>query len=301
MKRYLFLLFLLFLLICMVGCIPSHIPSVISVNPSTGVRGQTLDVIISGTDFLGTEDVDFGYGNDIEVNYFEVISPTEIRANIYIHGYVHMGPKDIIVTNSYGTGKGEKLFTVAGVPIIRSLTPATGTQGSLMDVYIIGEGFYYGSTTFSFGSPDIGVEDYQQYGEYNTEAMIVTISITSTATPGTRNVTVTNPYGTATGTDMFTVTALEITGPVVSSVYPNIAIRGETFDVSIKGSNFTGTPTVRLGPGVNVTNVRLIDSNEIIVHIIVSLDAEFGYRDVSVTIGGVTGVGEGMFRVDPFI
>jgi len=302
MKRYLFLLFLLFLLICMIGCVPSHIPLVISVSPSSGVRGQTLDVTITGTNFLGTEDVDFGYGHSIKINYFTVISLTEIRANISIYSYVHLGPKDIIVTNAYGTGEGDKLFTVTGAPSISSLTLATGTQGSLMDIYIIGEGFYYGSTTCSFG-PGIVVHGCQQYSEYDTEGMIVTINISLTATPGKRNVTVTNPYGTATGTGMFTVTALEVTGPVVSSVYPNIAIRGQYGDVSIKGSNFTGTPTVSFGPGirVDIDSVTLISSHEIKAHISVDLDAEFGYRDVSVTIGGVTGVGEDMFRVDPFI
>jgi len=116
----------------MVGCIPDSIPSVISVSPSTGVRGQTLDVIISGTNFLGTEDVDFGYGYDIEVNYFTVISPTEIQVNISIYGDAYLGTRSIIVTNAHGTGKGEKLFTIIGEPSISSIRPATGTQGSLI-------------------------------------------------------------------------------------------------------------------------------------------------------------------------
>jgi len=205
MKRYFFLMFFLFLLICMVGCIPtSHIPSVISVSPSSGVRGQTLDVTITGTNFLGTEDVDFGCRNDVQVNYFTVISPTEIQANISISTTVYLEPKDIIVTNAYGTGEGEKLFTVIGEPSISSIRPATGTQGSLMDVTIYGDGFYYGTTTCSFGpGTDIRVDDYQQYsGPGGLRYMIVKIFIQPTATPGERNVIVTNPYGTTTGAGM---------------------------------------------------------------------------------------------------
>jgi len=301
MKRYLFLLFLLFLLVCMVGCIPtSRIPSVISVSPSSGTRGQTLDVTIIGTNFLGTEDVDFGYRYDIKVNYFTVISPTEIQANISIYTTVYLEQKDIIVTNEYGTGEGDKLFTVIGEPSISLIRPATGTQGSLMDVTIYGDGFYYGSTTCNFG-PRITVEDYQQYsGPGGLRYLIVKIFIQLTATPGTRNVIVTNPYGPTTGTGMFTVIALTTSGPVVSSVNPDgicIGHMPREEDVSIKGNNFTGTPTVSFGPDTEVTNVRLINSHEIIVHIIVSPEAELVYRDVKVTIGGVTGVGEGLFYV----
>jgi len=293
----------------MVGCIPtSHIPSVISVSPSSGVRGQTLDVTITGTNFLGTEDVDFGCRNDVQVNYFTVISPTEIQANISISTTVYLEPKDIIVTNAYGTGEGEKLFTVIGEPSISSIRPATGTQGSLMDVTIYGDGFYYGTTTCSFGpGTDIRVDDYQQYsGPGGLRYMIVKIFIQPTATPGERNVIVTNPYGTTTGAGMFTVIALTTSGPVVSSVNPNAVCIGhisegptEKEDVSIKGSNFSETPIpiVSFGPDIVVSNVRRINSNEIKVDISVKPEAELGYRDVSVTIGGVTGVGENLFNV----
>jgi len=304
MKRYVFLVFLLFLLFCMVGCVPSHLPSVISVSPLTGVLGQTLDVTITGTNFSGTERVVFEYHYGIRVNYFEVISPTKIRANISIYGDAYQGERYIIVTNEYGTGRGDKLFTVIGAPSISLISPARGTQGSLMDVRICGDGFYYGSTTCSFGRPDIEVKDYLQYlGPGGLRDITVTIRISSTATPGRRNVTVTNPYGTTTGTGMFTVTALTTLGPVVSSVTPDGICIGHISeppseeDVSIKGNNFTGTPTVSFGPDTEVNDIRLIDSHEIIVHIIVSPEAEFGYRDVKVTIGGVTGVGEDMFRV----
>lgn len=299
MKRYFFLVFLLFLLICMVGCIPDSTPSIISVSPSSGIRGQTLDVTIGGTNFLGTESVYFS-GSDILVNSFEVISSTEIRANIYIYGGAQLGPKNINVRNAHGIGKGIKLFTVAGAPSITSLIPATGTQGSLMDVSIIGEGFYE-IASISFGSGITVEPGYLVISEYVPVNIIVTIDISSTAATGTRNVIITTTHGTATGIAMFTVTALTVTGPVVDSVYPNLSLRGQTIDVSIKGSNFTGTPIVSFGAGIDVNSVTPISSHEIKVNISVDSDAEFGYRDVSVTIGGVTGVGEDLFRVYQFI
>jgi len=101
---------------------------------------------------------------------------------------------------------------------------------------------------------------------------------------------------------MFTVTALTVPGPVVSSVYPNGWCVGmETRDVSIKGSNFTGTPTVSFGSDITINSVTLISSHEIKANIRVEPDAELGNRDVSMTINGVTGVGEDLFYLSTFI
>ena len=293
MKRYLFLVFLSVLLVWMVGCNPT-IPSIISISPSSGTRGQTLDVNIYGTNFSGATSVYFS-GTNIWVNSFDVISSTEIQANIHIYQTAQLGPNDVSVTSPYGTGEGEKLFTVAGMPSIRSLSPATGSQGSFVDVTILGEGFY-GVTSVSFGSGITVAPDYQVISEYVPVTIIATISISSTATLGTRNVTVTTTHGVATGSGLFTVTAAT-PGPVVSSVTPKFGLLGQTEEVSIKGSGFTGTPTVSFGAGITINSVTLISSNEIQATIIISSGAVLGWRDVSVTIGGVTGVGIDLFDV----
>jgi len=293
MKRYLFLVFLSVLLVWMVGCNPT-IPSIISISPSSGTRGQTLDVNIYGTNFSGATSVYFS-GTNIWVNSFDVISSTEIQANIHIYQTAQLGPNDVSVTSPYGTGEGEKLFTVAGMPSITSLAPATGSQGSLMDVTILGEGFY-GVTSVSFGSGITVAPDYQVISEYVPVTIIATISISSIATPGTRSVTVTTTHGVVTESDLFTVTAAT-PGPVVSSVTPKFGLLGQTEEVSIKGSGFTGTPTVSFGSGITVNSPTLISSNEIQATIIISSGAVLGWRDVSVTIGGVTGVGIDLFDV----
>jgi len=278
----------------MVGCTPTTIPLPTSVSPISGNRGQTLDVTIYGTDFLGTTSVYFGPDVAIQVNSFEVISSSEIQANIYIYQSATLGPKDVGVTSPDGTGEGEKLFTVVGLPSIWSITPTSGAQGSFLDVTIQGEGFY-GVTNVSFGS-GITVTDYSAFSEYVPVTIIATINISSTATPGTRNITVTTTHGTVTGSGLFTVTAA-VPGPVVSSVTPDDGLLGSTFDVSIKGSNFTGTPTVSFGTGIDVNSVTLISTNEIQANISISSGAVLGDRDVSVTIGSVTGVGEDLFYV----
>jgi hypothetical protein len=299
MKRYLFLVFLSFLLVSMVGCNPT-IPSIISISPASGTRGQTLDVTIYGTNFLGTTSVYFS-GTNIWVNSFEVISSTEIQANIHIYQTAQLGPNDVSVTSPYGTGEGEKLFTVAGMPSITSLAPATGSQGSIMDVTILGEGFY-GVTSVSFGSGITVDPGYQVISVYVPVMIMATISISSTATPGTRNVTVATTHGTATGSGLFTVTAVTVPGPVVSSVTPSYGLRDQTLTVSIKGSNFTGTPTdVSFGAGITTNSFTKISLFEIQANISISSEAVLGWRDVSVTIGGVTGVGIDLFDVTAFI
>ncbi|KUK66366.1 MAG: Uncharacterized protein XD85_0259 [Parcubacteria bacterium 34_609] len=295
MRKYFYLVLLSFLLVWMVGCVPdNNIPIVNTISPLTGQRGQTLDVTITGAYFSGATYINIG-STDVHINSFEVVSSTEILANITIYGTAQLGPKDVIVTTPNGTGTGVKLFTVSGMPSITSISPSSGVQGALVDVTILGEGFY-GVTGVSFGS-GITIENFQVFSEYVPTMMIVSINISETASLGVRNVTINTTHGIATGSGLFTVTAAS-TAPVVSSVNPAFGMIGQTLSVSIKGSNFNSNPeSISFGSGITVNSFTLISSGEIQANISISSGATLGDRDVSVTIGGLTGVGEDLFNV----
>jgi hypothetical protein len=90
-------------------------PTVTNVNPNSGNQGQTLNnVIITGTNFIGTTAVDFGAG--ITVNSYIVNSDTQITANITIAANAAIGTRNVTVTTPEGTGALNNGFTVNLAP-----------------------------------------------------------------------------------------------------------------------------------------------------------------------------------------
>ncbi len=85
-------------------------PTIASVNPNSGVQGETLEVTIGGTGFTGATAV--GFGDGIAVNSFTVVSATQITANISISATATPGLRDVSVTTPNGTGTLTDGFTV---------------------------------------------------------------------------------------------------------------------------------------------------------------------------------------------
>jgi hypothetical protein len=100
---------------------PAPTPSIVSVNPSSANAGQTLNVTILGqnTHFIqGSSTIlEFGFDPVNVVNSFNIISDTEIQANITIPANVYSGLYDFYV-NNYIDGSLSLLnsFQVVGNP-----------------------------------------------------------------------------------------------------------------------------------------------------------------------------------------
>jgi uncharacterized repeat protein (TIGR01451 family) len=93
-------------------------PTITSVTPNQGNQGQTLDIVITGSQLNRVNAVDFGTG--ITVNSVTVNGPTRITVNISINPAAAPGPRDVTVTNPTGTDTLTGGFTVqqpqAGTP-----------------------------------------------------------------------------------------------------------------------------------------------------------------------------------------
>jgi len=104
-------------------------PTVTSVSPNSGNQGQTLDVIITGTNFTGTTSVRFGaLGSYVSVNSFLVDNDAQITANITILSYASPGTRNVKVTTPCGSDLLNNGFTVnmAGQQT-QTVNTATGT------------------------------------------------------------------------------------------------------------------------------------------------------------------------------
>jgi hypothetical protein len=78
--------------------------------------------------------------------------------------------------------------------------------------------------------------------------------------------------------------------PVLTSLSPNGAYRGETVDVSFRGNNFiNGVSSVNVGPGIALNGVTVVSADTIRVNLTVDASATLGGMNFSVTNSGPGG------------
>jgi hypothetical protein len=169
-------------------------PRVTSVAPRAGSTKGGTKVVVKGHDFVGAQRVTFGERAGTNV---DVTSPTALT----VTAPAGSGTVDVRVTTSSGTSpKGTAdHFTYQGVPVVKSVTPSSGTPSGGTKVTIKGTGFL-AATGVTFG---------------NSAATSVTvvssteITAVSPAGTGTVHVVVTTSVGTSAKTtaDQFTFTS----------------------------------------------------------------------------------------------
>jgi len=218
-------------------------PVVNTIAPTSGSTAGGTAVTIYGQYFTGATQVQIGGTN---VTSFAVASDTQITAVTAPHA---AGANlNVVVTTPTGTGTGANLYTYGTpAPTVSSVAPNSGGIGGGQSVTITGTAFT-GTTSVTFGG---------------TAATTFTVnsdtSITAT-TPahaaGIVDVAVTTAAGTGTGTDLYSYAA---SPPTVTSISPtNGSTLGGT-QVTIKGTNFNGTPQVTIG-GVAAAEVTVVNS-----------------------------------------
>ena len=117
----------------------------------------------------------------------------------------------------------------------------------------------------------------------SSSSLSVSITIQGTATPGSRNVTITNPDTQSdTLTNGFTVNA-SAPPPTVISCVPNNGNKGQTLTVAVNGSDFVATPTADFGRKITINSVTWFSSSLIHVNIKIQNGAKSGSRNVTIT------------------
>jgi chitodextrinase len=85
--------------------------------------------------------------------------------------------------------------------------------------------------------------------------------------------------------------------PTISAIIPTEALRGQTVEARIQGSNFNGVGVVNMGEGIQVIEITSAVSQEIQLRFFVNNDAPPGPRTVSVTTGAGTATTNTMFSI----
>jgi hypothetical protein len=230
-------------------------PTLTTIDPSNGQQLETKNIVFYGTGFISASVTRVDMGTGISINSQNVVSDSQMTANVTITTNAATGPRDVYVTN-LGPGGGSATLTngfVVGnnpAPHLTSISPATARRLELVNIVFRGSNFMGGVTTVDFGS-DITVNSVTVNSDSQLTANVLVLP---TAATGSRNVRINNaaPGG---GTDSL-VSALAITNPLptVTSITPSSARQGETPALVVRGSNFiNGTTTVTFATGSKIT------------------------------------------------
>jgi large repetitive protein len=222
-------------------------PTVSSLSPASGpVTGDTT-VTITGTGFTNASTVSFGGTPGTSVTY---VSATRITARSPAHA---VGVVDVNVTTTGGTSAivtGDR-FTY--VPVVFSISPASGPSAGGTNVTITGAGFTSASTVSFGGTAGTNVT-------YLSTTQI-RVSSPARATGGTVDITVRTATFTSAivAADQFTYTGVD---PTITSITPVSGPVAGATTVTITGTGFINGSTVSFG-GTAGTSVTFVSATRI--------------------------------------
>ena len=225
-------------------------PTLTSIAPNQGIRGTTVAVTLTGTNFIVGATTVTVAGGGVTVTTVTVGSSTSLTANFVIDPTAAPGGRAVTVTTAGGTSGRANLHRRSPVaPTLTSVAPNQGTQGTTVAVTLTGTNFVVGATTVAVSGAGVTVTGVTVGSSTSLTANFV---LDGTAALGARTVTVTTACGTS-GPQTFTV---NLPVPTLTTVAPSQGMRGTTVAVTLTGTNFVvGATTVNVsGAGVTVTN-----------------------------------------------
>jgi hypothetical protein len=214
-------------------------PTLTSISPTSGVQGSNVNVALTGANFVSGATVNFS-GTGVTVASVVVVSSTSITATLQISATAGLGRQNVSVTTSTGTSA-SVTFTVnppSPAPTVASISPASGVQGTNVNVTLTGANFVSGATV-NFGGAGVTVGNVVVV---SSTSITATFQISATAALGAQNVSVTTSGGTS-GNVTFTVNS--------APVAPSITLQPADQTVTA-GTNVTFTSTASGSPNPTV-------------------------------------------------
>ncbi len=244
------------------------IPTITSISPTSANSGDSgFTLTVNGTNFFNGAGVDFvnsatSYGNALVTTY---ISPTQLTASVPASLITLPGTFNVEAVNpapNYPVSNTINFIVNLGVypvPTLTSISPTTVIAGSFpFQIIAAGKDFASGAV-LNFN----GVAKTTTVGNtLNVYAIISTADIT---TPGTVQVTVTNPPpGGGTSAPQPFVITLPTVVPSITSVNPATVAAGFPVNLTINGTGFTQGATLSVGGlGGNYYGTNFVSSTQL--------------------------------------
>jgi IPT/TIG domain-containing protein len=177
-------------------------PVLTSIAPSTGARGTTVPVTLTGAGLTGATAVTVS-GSGITVSNFVAVNDTTVTATFAITAGAGLTARTVRVNTAVSGSSNTVTFTVVlpPVPTLTSISPNSGGRGTAVAVTLTGTDFTATGTRVSVSGTGIAVSNLTVV---NDSTISATFTISATAVTGARTVSVTTPGGTS-NTLTFTV------------------------------------------------------------------------------------------------
>ena len=167
-------------------------PTLSSIGPSSGAQGSSVNVTLTGTNFIGSASLNVS-GTGVTASNVAIVGATSITATLTIAATATTGAHTISVSTSGGTS-GTQPFTVNAVstaPTLTSMTPSSGHPSTVVNVSLFGTNF-----TPQTGVRLAGAGAAQGNVVYVSPTQInATFTFSATVALGGHNVYVTNSSG----------------------------------------------------------------------------------------------------------
>ena len=245
-------------------------PTLTSIAPSSGQRGATVNVTLTGVNLSGAQSINVS-GTGVSVSNLVPVNATTVTATFTVSNTAALTARNVSITTSGGT-TGSVTFTVTGANLV-SITPTSGQRVTSVPVTLSGAGLT-GATAVNVSGGGVTVTGVTVV---NDSTVTATFTISAGAALTARSVTVTTPIGPTNAVE-FTVVAPTFTLAPGSLAFGNQADRtssasqpvtitnGGIAPLTITGisfgganplvfpqSNNCGTPPVTLGVGASCT------------------------------------------------
>jgi hypothetical protein len=259
------------------------VPVTTSISPSAVAAGSAgIDLTVNGSNFIPSSMVNVN-GSARPTIY---VSSAQLTATIPASDLTNAGSFNITVTNpSPGGGTSNaQVFTVGNVvPTTTSISPPSAVLGSAgFTLTVNGTNFLTSSMVNFNGSA-------RSTGYVSSTQLTATINASDLTSPGTFNVTVTNPVpgGGTSNAQPFVVTGNNPV-PTLTSISPSSTmVGGGSFVMTLQGANFSPSSSVTFNGITKPTT--FVSSNQLTAVIPASDIAATGTDAVMVTNPGPGG------------
>jgi hypothetical protein len=275
------------------------LPSLVSVNPSSGAQGSTLsDVVITGnlTNWVqGTTEAILGAG--VTVSELTITSPTTATATIAISPTAPIGGNSVVMYTGAQIVSGSGFSVTPSAASIVGVGPVATCQGNFVaycgvsggsgtpwvvaqlqttTLNLVGLGTHWlqGETVVSFGAGVI----VDQLTVFTPTTAQVQITMLSSAPVGFATLTTTTG-----GESVSLQQAIDIEegSPILLAIAPNAGQQGTTATIQILGrfTNFSqATTNAAFNQDITVNSINVIDSENMTAYVTISPNAyvDFG-------------------------
>ena len=224
-------------------------PTFTAIDPASGVRGTSVSVTLTGTNFA--EPMTIITSGGITASNIHVVDAQTATADFDIAPATPLGLRNIVVTTSGGTASAALFTVLPPAPVFSGINPSSGIQGTTMAVTLTGANLVTGLTIS--GGTDITARNISILNSTTATASLV---IASGAALGVHDLTVTTSGGTSEAIS-FTVDAPA--APTLTSISPEGAIQDSSIPISLKGTNFLSGLTINGPPGITVADVNVVN------------------------------------------